>query len=783
MLRPLALSALFALTAVSLCQARPHPYDLQHVKWHVVLDEPTQSVKGDIVNRIKPAKGATEVWFDRGELAISAAYVNAAKAKFRIVGQKVYVTLPKKSPATVDVRFIYSGKPRAGLYFVPAKRAFPAKTPSIYTQGEMEDNRFWLVTYDYPDDKATSEGIIEVAKGYFALSNGKLLSTKVVGNRSVYHWKMDQPHATYLIALVAGPYEKGHEAWGSLSVDWYVPKGLKSMGAAAFTGTADMVRVFSELTGFKYPYAKFSQAVVPDYMFGGMENITMVTNTIGALHPKSAQPIVSSEGLVLHELAHQWFGDTVTTNGWSDGWINEGWASFLPAFYVRQKPHTAAWTSEDDFSMSRYDTFNGGLGAHKQKPYRGMVYKDYKDPLDMFDGFLYAGGASRMFMLMNMLGEKPFWAATKQYLNERKYTSFDTPAFFKTWSRVTGRDLTGFMNQWYYRNEAPHLTGNWSGSDVVVSQPLPYFDLQVPVWVLGESGWIKKSVHLTGAEARIAVPEAAGRPFLIDPEVWIMTDITYQNSLSFDDRMALLNALPAAGGKMRVLDQLLSGRTPSEALTVAKSLSQPNLRARYLGQVRAGEGVTEFLLEQAASTDRNLANTALDRIATQTRNAPEAIELARQLWTIEPNDIIRHTAFLSLLTMTNDEALANEGWRKDSFNDQYRQIALNFWNRRDRDRAREMALEAIARNFPEPTRVTAIRMLGSLKDKPGERRAFNALMTVLKEDSFGARNTAISALAEYGDRAAVSSIRPFLTHPLVFFRQTADLAIERLERN
>ncbi|HSI73819.1 MAG TPA: M1 family aminopeptidase [Fimbriimonas sp.] len=783
MQRSLAYLAFLAACVTAHGQTRPHPYDLQHVKWHVVLNEPTASVTGDVTNRVKPNRGAKEVWFDRGELKITSAKVDGVTARYRISGEKVYVALPanKRSGASVDIRIKYTGRPRAGLYFVPAKRAFPSKVSSIYTQGEMEDNRFWLVTYDYPDDKATSEGLIEVPKGYFALSNGKLLSKVDTATKSIFHWKMDKPHVTYLIALIAGRYERGHEQWGSLPVDWYVPQGLRDWGATSFSGTADMVRVYSERTGLKYPYAKFSQGVVPDYMFGGMENITMVTNTIGTLHPKSAEPLASSEGLVLHELAHQWFGDTVTTNGWGDAWINEGWASFLPAFYIRQKPHADPhWTSEDDFGIYRYDTFNGALGAHHAKPDRAVVFHGYRDPLDMFDGFIYAGGAARMFMLMSMLGEDRFWASCKQYLNERKFTSFDTKAFFKTWSKASGRDLTPFMNQWFYTPAAPKLTVKMEGTDVVISQPKPYFDLNLPVWQLDGNSWIHKSAHLTGAEVRVPFPNNGSRAVLVDPEVWTMSDFVYEQKPSIALALEMFKYAPNAGSRARIMDLFLRGLTPEQALGVANQIQQPQLLARYMGEIRPTDGAERWLRVQTSSTDRGVANAAVDRLGSFPSLEKDSLDVVRSLYRNDPNDIIRQTAFRSLLNVTKDAALAEEGWKKDSFNDDFRSIALAWWGDKHPDLARDRALQVLKTPPSEPVRVDAIRLLGRLKDKPGETVVLAALLDLTNEESFGARNTAISALGEYGSKTALPALRRFLNHPLVFFRGTARGAIERI---
>ncbi len=268
---------------------------------------------------------------------------------------------------------------------------------------------------DYPDDKATSEGFIEVGSlGEIKISNGKLLDVKEHPDRRIFHWKIDKQHANTLISLIAGKYDKGSGFCGQMPGDYYVPQGLLDWGEPTFGHTEKIIDFYSKLTGFKYPYAKFCQSAVPDYMFGGMENITAVTQTINALHPKSSEPVIDSTGLVAHELAHQWFGDTVTCNGWSDAWLNEGFATFLPTFWDREK------SGEEAYDLGRYGTFQGGLAAH-QDTSRSVVWKGYKNPLDMFNNFIYPGGASRMFMLMDQLGEARFWKAITAYLNERKY--------------------------------------------------------------------------------------------------------------------------------------------------------------------------------------------------------------------------------------------------------------------------------------------------------------------------------------------------------------------------
>ena len=767
--------AMLLATTTAFAQTRPHNFDLIDVKWHVDLKtyEETNVLKGDVVNTMVLLKEPTRVSFDCAKLNVQKVEVDGKAATFNLANEMITVKLPAtcKVGQTTKIHVYYEGNPQAGLYLIPGKRAFPAHTNVIYTQGEMVDNRYWLPTWDYPDDKATSEGIIEVGKGEKAISNGKLVSVTEQGDRQIYHWKMDQPHATYLISIVAGKLDEGKGSWGTMPVNYYTPEGLLDWGTVAFGGTEKLIDFYSKLTGFKYPYAKFVQSAVPDYMFGGMENITAVTQTIGTLHPQSVNELADSTGLVAHELAHQWFGDTVTCNGWSDAWINEGWATFLPNFYEREIH------GDEEYSLGRYGCFQGGLGAH-QGAARPVVYKGYKDALDMFNGFIYAGGASRMFMLMDQLGEDRFWKAIASYLNERKFTSFDTPAFFQSISKSTGKDLTPFMQQWFYTPAAPTLTVTRKDGKLIVSQPEPYFDLNLDVWSLNEDAWVKRTLHLTGAEANLDLGDMATKPVLVDPRCFVMANIANNIPFTVDELERLFQHAPNAGEQARILDTMMSSLKPEDWLEFAKAIKSKRMLERVLG--RLSTGAESYLLSLTGDTDRAVANTAISVLQSQ----PKSDDLLTRLRTIaenDPNDIIRQNATRVLIEMTGDVTLVNKANQKDGFRDGYRQMALQWLNRNKPLIARERCLEYLSQPTAEPTRVMAIQLLGGLKDKPGEIRVYKALLKILDETSFGARASAINSLAAYGDASAIDHLKPFTTNSLVFFRQAAEGAISRLK--
>ena len=341
---------------------------------------------------------------------------------------------------TQKVEIVYHGLPEAGIYFVPAARTFPAKTPILYTQGEMEDTRYWLPTYDSPDDKATSRGTVTVPAGWNVLSNGVL--SKSLDGRT-FTWTIDKPHSTYLISLLAGPYTESPDGTDPVPVSYWSPKGLEAWGRNAFGGTDAIIRCYARLTGTPFPWNKYAQAAVADFMFGGMENVTCTTQTINALFPDAVRGTRDSTGLDAHELAHQWFGDDVTTPRWDDIWINEGWATFMPHFWAREK------YGEDEYAIERYDTIEQAKGTMRGNPSRSMVYSGWTVPMQMFDGYAYPGGAARMFALMHQVGEPAFWKATKEYLASHAYQNVDTAEFFRSYSKSLGMDLSTFERQWF----------------------------------------------------------------------------------------------------------------------------------------------------------------------------------------------------------------------------------------------------------------------------------------------------------------------------------------------
>ncbi|HBY81109.1 MAG TPA: aminopeptidase, partial [Cyanobacteria bacterium UBA11148] len=229
-------------------------------------------------------------------------------------------------------------KPQRGLYFVTPTQDYPNKPTQVWTQGEDEDSRFWFPCFDYPGQLATSEIRVKVPKPLIAISNGELMATEEEGNNTIYHWLQQQVHPTYLMTLAVGDFAEIREEWKGKPVTYYVEKGREEEGRLSMGKTPQMIEFFSTIFGYSYPYPKYAQVCVDDFIFGGMENTstTLLTDRC-LLDERAAIDNRNTESLVAHELAHQWFGDLVVIKHWSHAWIKEGMASYSEVLWTEHE--------------------------------------------------------------------------------------------------------------------------------------------------------------------------------------------------------------------------------------------------------------------------------------------------------------------------------------------------------------------------------------------------------------------------------------------------------------
>jgi aminopeptidase N len=438
---------------------RPRAYDVLHYDITIRIDEVKKGVDGFVNIRLVPLRLLDSLSIDAAEMEILGVIFRDddvhISPSYSYDGSTIMVQAPsaisEKDTVLLTVR--YRCFPRTGLHFVSPDEAYPNKPWQVWSQGEMEDNHFWFPCYDYPNDRATVDMRVTVNERFLAISNGTLVTTTHdrKSRTKTYHWSSPQPFVSYLISLVVGEYVKIEESSANIPVQYYVYPDQVYDAARSFSKTPQMVSFFSEKLGFRYPWSKYAQTVVADFIYGGMENTDATTLTDKTIHSGRAGLDVSSDGLVAHELAHQWFGNLVTCQNWSHIWLNEGFATYM----------TAVWSEAD----KGFDEFQYNMMRNQQEVMesdtgldrRPTVTDRYSNPGELFDSRVYDRGACILHMLRAVMGDTAFWKGMQAYLVSHQFDEVTTADFQKSMEEAHGADLSWFFDQWTTRAGFPEL--------------------------------------------------------------------------------------------------------------------------------------------------------------------------------------------------------------------------------------------------------------------------------------------------------------------------------------
>ncbi len=351
----------------------------------------------------------------------------------------------------------YRCQPRRGLYFVGPDQAHPDRPLECWSQGQDDDSRFYWPCVDLPVEKATSEVFCTVPTGVMVLSNGDLADQSDLGNgRTRWHYVLDLPHSPYLVTLVCGSFVELKDRAPETGVDvYYYASADRAADARRSLGrTPEMIDFFSRRIGVPYPHRRYSQVFVHDFIFGGMENTSATTLTSEAILDQRAALDHDVEGLVSHELAHQWWGDLLTCREWPEAWLNEGFATYFE--YVWRE-HTRGRDEADVELLGDLDAYLGEAGTYQ----RPIFCRQYEAPIDLFDRHLYEKGGRVLHMLRYELGEDNFWSALRLYGERHARGSVETRDLIRAIEEATGRNLDWFFDQWVDSPGHPELEGAW----------------------------------------------------------------------------------------------------------------------------------------------------------------------------------------------------------------------------------------------------------------------------------------------------------------------------------
>jgi aminopeptidase N len=462
--------------------SRARTYDVQHYIIRTSFDRTNKIVFGDTTIQLKPLKeGFQTLELDAANMRFESVKLDSDNSDltYKIVGEKIIITLDKAYSSTnlISVRLKYSTKPKKGVYFVDALKedGEVTRAAQVWTQGEPEEAHHWFPSYDFPDDKATSEQFITVEKGETAIANGELLETK--DNADVtrtFHYK-------------------------NIPLGFYVYPDKTAIVPLAFGKTKQMISIYEELTGVNFPYNKYDQTIVANFQFGGMENITATTMADSEIFLAGLDFVKGNvEDLVSHELAHSWFGNLVTCKNWSELWLNEGFATFMEAAY-REKANGR----EDYMRKIKEDARLFIIADAVSKNRHGLFFAAAKGDEALFNQnnapIAYQKGGAIIHTLRETVGTENFWKAINIYLNRHKFGNVETIDLQNVMEETSGMKLDWFFGQWVYGAGYPKLNVKQTYNPQTKTLNLTVAQLQVPDKITASAFILPMEVEITTA--------------------------------------------------------------------------------------------------------------------------------------------------------------------------------------------------------------------------------------------------------------------------------------------
>ncbi|MBL7825704.1 MAG: alanyl aminopeptidase [Saprospiraceae bacterium] len=517
--------------------------DLIHTKLEISFDWPKKRANGKSTLTMKPWFYPTDrVTLDAKNFDIHSVTFDGKTEplKYDYNNEQITIALGRSYTRNEEfkVTITYTAKPDEresyggsnaitsdkGLYFINPDGSDKEKPMQIWTQGETESNSFWMPTVDKPNERCTQEMYITVADKFKTLSNGLLISSKknTDGTRTDY-WKMDKPHAPYLFMMAIGEFAVVKDKWRNIDVDYYVEPKFEKDARAIFPHTPEMIEFFSNKLNYPYPWQKYAQVVVRDYVSGAMENTSAVI--FGEFMQKTTEELKVdneiNEKVTAHELFHHWFGDLVTTESWANLTLNEGFANYSEYLWFEQK-HGRDKADEHLMNEQMGYLLSAADGGHP------LIHYGYNNREDMFDAHSYNKGGCVLHMLRNLVGDEAFFTSLNRYLKKHEYTEVEVDELRMAFEEVTGQDLNWFFNQWFVgaghpvleisygwdeiaKKAAVTITQSQEGKDVT-----RVFNLPLAVDIYDEAGKVTRQNIQVVKRSQTFFFDAPSKPALIN---------------------------------------------------------------------------------------------------------------------------------------------------------------------------------------------------------------------------------------------------------------------------
>jgi aminopeptidase N len=718
------------------------------------------------------------VELDAVDMTFAAVTVDNVPAKAtHYDGKRLRIELGRLRPRgdALAIAIDYDCTPTRGLYFVGPDEAHPGRPRECWTQGQDEDSRFYFPCVDAPLLKSTSEVLCTAPAELFVLSNGELRERRELGDgNALWHYVLDFPHSSYLVTLVCGHFAEIKERASETGVDvyYYGPKGREADLKRSLAATPALIDFFSKTIGVPYPFGRYSQIFVQDFIFGGMENTSATTLTAEAMVDERAALDLDIESLVAHELAHQWWGDLVTCREWPEAWLNEGFATYFEYIW---RTHAR---NRDEADIDLLSDIDGYLDEANEYQ-RPIVCRQFEEPIDLFDRHLYEKGGRVLHMLRHEIGDTDFFRALRLYAERHAKGSVETRDLARAVEEATGRNLDRFFYQWIDFPGHPNLECSWQWDadkhvgTLRVEQKQEgdkLYDLHtfVRTEVAGQEHDEAIHIHERSHTFELRLDEAPAH-VIFDPGDVLLKTVKFDkprplwaHQLAFAclaiDRVLAARAL--ADKPDRTTVAALRSALETDAFWAVRAAS-----ATALGKTRRQDALDALLAsrKQEHPKVRRAIATALGefRIDFDPGNARAAEALEKWVNNGDPSCFVEASAAFALGRTRSPNAVAvlTSVLSRRAYADTIRSRALEGLGATSDETAYPVVEQAITSAASFQSRRAAVTALGHLAEgTPRARQARERLESCLSDSDFRVRMDAALALAEIGDARSIPAI-------------------------
>ncbi len=756
---------------------RERTYHVIHYRLVLSLDLEKKECAGHAIITLVPLRPDLDIVnLDAADLNIRRVTMNDVPLESSVRGETLAIALGKPfglaDTLTLDVGYSVTS-PQRGLYFIQPDSGVSERQLQAWTQGEATDNHYWFPCYDAPNDLSTSETIITVDDHLTAVSNGALVEQRhdAKHHTTTFHWSESKPHVSYLISLAVGTYVDVADSLGSLPIHNYVypfqvPDAMRSFG-----NTPDMIDYFSKKTGYPYPWEKYGHVLVEDFMFSGEENVSVATLTDRTIHDARAHLDFSSDPLVAHELAHQWWGDLVSFRDWSQAWLSEGFATYFEMVYEEHaQGHDAA-------AKVLHDAQQLVVNSDRFDARRPTVCVRYVSPMDLFDNRIYQKGACVLSMLRFVLGDELFWKSVKYYVHTFAYQNVETNDFKIVIEEATGYNLEWFFHEWLYRAGYPefYIETAWDkktqSARVMVQQrqkidsltPVFRMPVEIEVWVHDVPTTYR--VEITRQQDTFSFP-AYQEPNLVifDKGGQLLKRVTFNKSTA--EWLYQLRHAEEASDRLIAIDELQWIVDSSAVRKILESVmledNNSDVRRDATWAIGSVKSTDESELLVKAYGDREAGVRAASVASLGRYRGENSISTLRHAYERDSSYAAVAAALRSLTRAdsAHRREYLLEGLRRDSYNESIRSTALQGLTEIGDQEALDTVMAFTRYGHGRNIRIQALRSLGSVW---GNRDGVvQHILRFLSDRSYDMRRAAIEILGKIDKKEALDQLQHFV---------------------